>query len=275
MARRIGEPAAKPLLKWAGGKAQMLESIAPHLPINFSRYVEPMIGGGALFFALAPARSMIADVNPELINFYRTIVEDLEGVVFRYNQWGFDEKTYYELRQLRFEDIDRVTAAARLLYLNRSCFNGLYRVNRQGQFNVPWGKYKKPYVIDVERFKIAREVLRRSRIELADFRELLDAEATSGDFIFLDPPYVPISKNADFKRYTREQFYDADHVSMAQLVERLSERGCDILIANSNHSLVHDLYQGYQIDVVPTRRNVNSRGDARKGEDVLIYVPAR
>jgi len=232
-----------------------------------------MIGGGALFFALAPHRSLIADINPELVNFYRAIVEDLNGVIAAYRGWKFDEATFYSLRALKFSDLDQATSAARLLYLNRSCFNGLYRVNRDGQFNVPWGRYKKPYEIDVERFAAARSVLRRAQIELGDFSAVLEAEARSGDFIFLDPPYVPISAYSDFKRYTRDQFHNCQHAAMAALARSLADRGCDVLVTNSNHPLVHDLYRGYSSEIVATRRNVNSKGNGRVGEDVIIYVP--
>jgi DNA adenine methylase len=233
-----------------------------------------MIGGGAFFFALAPERALIADVNPELITFYRAVVESGDAVLRSYASWAFDEKTFYELRALRFDDLDEVTAAARLLYLNRACFNGLYRVNRHGQFNVPWGRYKRPYEPDLAEFAAARAALARARIELVDFRELLEAEARAGDFIFLDPPYVPVSEHSDFKRYTRAQFHDRDHQEMATLVRRLAERGCELVITNSNHPLVHDLYRGYHIEVIATRRNVNSRGNGRIGEDVVIHVPA-
>lgn len=266
-------PKAKPLLKWVGGKGQMLDAIVPYLPARIGRYVEPMIGGGALFFALSPEHALIADANPELINFYRSIVDDLDGVVTAYQGWAFDEATFYALRALRFADLDPVDAAARLLYLNRSCFNGLYRVNGEGHFNVPWGRYKKRYEIDTERFAAARATLRRARIELGDYANLLKEEARAGDFIFLDPPYVPISDYSDFKRYTCHQFRDQHHVEMAALAKELSERGCDVLITNSNHHLVHDLYRGYSLKIVATRRNVNAKGNGRVGEDVIIYVP--
>ncbi|MES2754611.1 MAG: Dam family site-specific DNA-(adenine-N6)-methyltransferase [Pseudomonadota bacterium] len=267
-------PVARPLLKWAGGKAQLLDALAGYLPDRPYRYVEPMIGGGALFFALAPDRALIADINPELINFYRAIVADLDGVIAAYEAWPFAEDTFYELRALSFENLDATTAAARLLYLNRACFNGLYRVNRTGGFNVPWGRYAKGYVVERERFVAARAALSRAQIELGDFRDVLTAEARAGDFVFLDPPYVPVAKYADFKRYTRAQFHDPDHVAMAALAVTLAERGCDVVITNSNHPLVHDLYRGYDPRVLPTRRNVNAQGSGRRGEDVIIHVPA-
>lgn len=266
-------PQAKPLLKWAGGKGQMLPALARYVPKQMNRYVEPMVGGGALFFALSHKKSLIADANPELINFYRMIVENLDKVLVQFTAWSFDERTFYELRSLRFDDLDGITAAARLLYLNRACFNGLYRVNRDGHFNVPWGRYKQSFKPDYEKFASARNVLSKSQIELGDFRILLEEEARAGDFIFLDPPYVPIGPNSDFKRYTRAQFHEADHVALASLVHRLSARGCELVVTNSNHPLVHDLYQDYKLEVVPTKRNVNSRASGRTGEDVIIYAP--
>ncbi|MBX7526997.1 DNA adenine methylase [Qipengyuania vesicularis] len=265
----------KPLLKWAGGKAQLLPALQRYVDSHSGRYVEPMIGGGALFFALAPDRGLIADVNPELVGFYRAIVEHLDAVLSQYDAWPFDESTFYELRSLRFEDLDVVTAAARLLYLNRSCFNGLYRVNRDGMFNVPWGRYKKRFEPSRPHFEAARALLVRARIELGDFRDVLVDEARAGDLIFLDPPYIPVSQHSDFKRYTRTQFHDDDHREMAELVKLLSERGCETVVTNSNHPLVHDLYQGYHIEVIQSRRNVNSRASGRKGEDVIVYVPPK
>ena len=267
-------PQAKPILKWAGGKRQLLEVLVPFVPKTMGRYVEPMIGGGALFMALSPSNALIADSNPELINLYRSLVADMEGLIRQYESWPFDEGFFYKLRAEQFEGLSPVYAAARTLYLNRACFNGLYRVNRSGGFNVPWGRYKKPFLIDREQFSATREVLANAEIKLGDFREVLSANAKAGDFIFLDPPYVPVSPFADFKRYTRTQFHDQDHHDLAQLAKTLSSRGCDILITNSNHPLVHDLFRDYRVEIVPTKRNVNSNGSGRTGEDVIIYVPS-
>lgn len=265
---------AKPILKWAGGKRQLLPSLTPFIPKKMNRYIEPMIGGGAMLMALSPKNAVIADSNPELINFYRSIVAEMDELIAQYNSWPFDEAFFYKLRAERFEDLTPIYAAARTLYLNRACFNGLYRVNRSGGFNVPWGKYKKPFIIDREQFSVARTILARAEIKLGDFREILMETAESGDFIFLDPPYVPLSPSADFKRYTSTQFSDQDHHAMAEMVKILSARGCEVLITNSNHPLVHDLYRGYHIEIVQTKRNVNSKGNGRVGEDVIIHVPS-
>lgn len=266
------EVQAKPVLKWAGGKTQMLGALSKYLSLDCARYVEPMIGGGAVFFAISPERSLIADSNPELINLYRTLVSGMEQLIARYESWPFDEKFFYDLRALRFEDMPEIDAAARTLYLNRACYNGLFRVNKNGGFNVPWGRYKQAYKANYEHFSRARAALRRAEIRLGDYRDVLRNEARAGDLIFLDPPYVPVSENSDFKRYTSIQFHDSDHAEMAVLTRELTEQGCDVLVTNSNHPLVHDLYRGYQIEIVQTRRNVNSRGNGRSGEDLIIYA---
>jgi DNA adenine methylase len=274
MAPRVMDRSAEPLLKWAGGKRQLLPQLRQHVPLQFNRYIEPMIGGGALFFALSPNRAVISDSNPELVNFYRTVVSDMDGIVRRYEAWTFAEETFYELRGLSFYDLDPVEAAARTLYLNRSFYNGLYRVNRKGEFNVPWGRYKRPHKIDQRKWQKAREVLSRAEIHLGDYKDVVRAVSQAGDFIFLDPPYVPIGPYSDFKRYTRTQFCEADHAEMAALARELADKDCHVLITNSNHPLVHDLYRGYRIEVVPTKRNVNSKGSGRAGEDVIINAKA-
>lgn len=263
-----------PVLKWAGGKRQMLPQLLTALPRSYGRYIEPMIGGGALFFALEPRSAIIADCNPELINLYSVIVSDLESLIEVASEWPIEPETFYEVRSLRFEELDAVYAAARMLYLNRTCFNGLYRVNKSGHFNVPWGRYKNPKVVERRGLEAARERLARADIKLGDYQEVLRTNAREGDLIFLDPPYLPISKFSDFKRYTKEQFRDEDHLKMRDLVEELRLRGCSTIITNSNHPLMHELYGDYEIEIVETRRNINSRGDRRKGQDIIITVPA-
>lgn len=266
------QPVAEPILKWAGGKRQLLPKLKSYIPTSYGRYVEPMIGGGALFFALGPHRAVISDTNPELINLYRAIVSDMDGVVAQYEQWPFCEQTFYDLRKLSFDNLSPVEAAARTIYLNRACYNGLYRVNRKGQFNVPWGKYKRPYKIDQVKLTQARQALARAEILLGDYRSVARSVAGDRDFVFFDPPYVPVGPYSDFKRYTPTQFNNGDHMQMASLVHELVGRGCYVVITNSNHPLVHDLYRSYHIEVVPTRRNVNSRANGRFGEDVIIYA---
>ena len=273
MSRSGGRAPAKPVLKWAGGKRQLLPELLSRIPARYGRYIEPMVGGGALFFALAPGRAILADTNPELINLYRVIVADLDGLVARAASWPVNEDRFYALRALWFDDLDPVTAAARTLYLNRTCYNGLYRVNRRGEFNVPWGRYRDPVVVNPDNLQAARRLLGGAQILLGDYVETLAGHARKGDLVFLDPPYVPVSEYSDFKRYTKEQFRQADHVRMREVVGTLRDRGCTTILANSNHPLIAGLYEEFGIEVIETRRNINSVGSRRSGQDVIVTIP--
>lgn len=260
----------KPVLKWAGGKQQLLDKLIPHIPKQYNQYIEPFFGGGALFFALNPQKAIIADSNPELINLYKVIVENVEELIIALSDLKNDEHFYYEFRKLDPTLMSPVEQATRTIYLNRTCFNGLYRVNKKGQFNVPFGKYKNPKICDESNLRAVSHVLQDVQIVRGDYKEVLHNYAQAGDFIYLDPPYLPISKYSDFKRYTKEQFYEEDHIELAQEVQRLHELGCHILLTNSNHPLVHDLYDKYSISVYKTRRNINSNASKRTGKDVLV-----
>ncbi|MBR7007717.1 MAG: Dam family site-specific DNA-(adenine-N6)-methyltransferase, partial [Ruminococcus sp.] len=180
---------------------------------------------------------------------------------------------FYEVRSLDWQTLPKAEAAARTIYLNKTCFNGLYRVNRSGQFNTPFGKYKNPKICDVEALRLASEALRKANILCGDYILVLEHYAQPGDFVFLDPPYLPISENSDFKRYTKEQFYEDDHVELAKMIGTLHERGCYVILTNSNHPLVHQLYEQYKIEVIQTKRHISCHGDTRKGEDVIVTIP--
>lgn len=262
----------KPILKWAGGKQQMLDVLLKEMPSNYNQYIEPFFGGGALFFAHQPKNAIIADLNPELINLYNVVANNVTELISLLKEMKNDEKTFYEIRSLDINTLTNVEQAARTIYLNRTCYNGLYRVNRKGQFNVPFGRYKNPKICDEDNLMAASVVLKDANIVLGDYKEVLQEHAKPGDFIYLDPPYLPISTYSDFKRYTKEQFYEEDHEELANEVHRLHELGCHVLLTNSNHPLVHDLYNKYTITVHQTRRNINSNASKRKGEDVLVKV---
>ena len=260
----------KPILKWAGGKTQMLNSIIPRMPKQYKKYVEPFIGGGALFFNITPDKSVISDSNPELINLYNQLAYHCEEVIDILSLYKNDEEFYYELRSKDWLECEPIEAAARTIYLNRTCYNGLYRLNKKGLFNTPFGKYKNPNICNSERLRIASEVLKHTHIICGDYLEALKEFAESGDFVFLDPPYVPISDFSDFKRYTKEQFYEQDQKNLADEVKRLVDIGCHVMLTNSNHPLVHELYAPYNIEIVQTKRNINSNGNKRTGEDVIV-----
>lgn len=264
---------ARPVLKWAGGKTQLLDELLLRAPKAYGKYIEPFFGGGALFFALKPENAVIADSNPELINMYQQIAINVDEVIDKLKRYHNSQEEFYAVREQNWMNLSKSEAAARMIYLNRTCFNGLYRVNRQGQFNVPFGKYKNPKICDETNLRQASIALQGVEIVCGDYLSVLDHYAKAGDFIFLDPPYLPISENADFKRYTKEQFYLKDHVELADMVHKLHDRGCYILLTNSNHPLVHELYAPYKIDIVSTKRHISCHGDTRKGEDAIVTIP--
>lgn len=263
---------AKPILKWAGGKTQMLGDLLPKVPTSYGRYIEPFIGGGAMFFALDPDDAVIADSNPELINMYKQVADNVGTVISCLQKYENTQEMFYRVRALEWEDLPEDEAAARTIYLNKTCFNGLYRVNKKGQFNVPFGKYKAPKFCDVEALYAASEALQKANIVCGDYLSVLEEYARPGDFVFLDPPYLPISEYADFKRYTKEQFYEEDHVELSKEVFRLQELGCYVILTNSNHPLVHELYKPFNIEVIQTKRYISCSGSNRKGEDVIVTV---
>lgn len=266
---------AKPILKWAGGKTQMLGELLPKVPPSYGRYIEPFFGGGAMFFALQPEQAVIADSNPELINLYRQVADHVDDVIDQLKKYENTPEMFYAVRGQDWTMLPEDEAAARTIFLNKTCFNGLYRVNKKGQFNVPFGKYKNPKICDEDGLKAASEALRKAEIVCGDYLLILERYAQPGDFVFLDPPYLPISEYSDFKRYTKEQFYEEDHVELAKMVKTLHERGCYVILTNSNHPLVHELYAPFTIDVIPTKRYISCNGSTRKGEDVIVTIPPK
>ncbi len=260
----------KPILKWAGGKTQLLEHLLPKIPKEYNKYIEPFFGGGALFFALKPHNSIIADSNPELINLYRVIAKDVNSLISELKNLKNEKDFFYDMRKKEFSELSEIAAAARTIFLNKTAFNGLYRVNKKGQFNVPFGYYKNPKILDEDQLLAASKLLKKTKILLGDFKDVLCENAKKGDFIFLDPPYLPVSKFSDFKRYTKEQFHEKDQISLANLVNKLSKKGCHILLTNSNHPLIHELYKDFNIDIYKTKRNINSKSTNRIGEDIIV-----
>lgn len=262
----------RPILKWAGGKTQLLSALAPHIPTNFTRYVEPFIGGGALFFALQPEHALISDSNPELVNLYQQVANDVEAVIRCLKGYVNSREMFYNVRGQDWHRLAPCEAAARMIYLNRTCFNGLYRVNRKGVFNVPFGNYRNPSICDEKNLRAAAEVLKKAEIVCCDFSEVLGKMVRKGDFVFLDPPYVPVGKWGDFKRYTKEQFSNDDQLRLSAAVEDIHGKGVWAVLTNSNHPFVHELYSSHKIEVVQTRRNISSNGSMRRGEDVIVDI---
>lgn len=260
----------RPILKWAGGKGQLLSELLPRIPDYSGKYIEPFFGGGALFFAYQPKEAVIADSNPELINLYRQVAGNVEAVIEKLKTYKNDKEEFYRVRSEDWQDMSPIDAAARTIYLNKTCFNGLYRVNKKGQFNTPYGSYKNPTICDEELLKNVSELLGKAKIVCGDYLNVLKEYAKPGDFIFLDPPYIPVTEWGDFKRYTKEQFYEQDQRNLADEVKRLCKLGCYVILTNSNHPLVHELYSDFSIEVVETKRAISSKGDSRNGEDTIV-----
>ena len=261
-----------PLLKWAGGKKQMLDILIKESPQKYNKYIEPFIGGGALFFALQNANSIISDSNEELINLYKTVATNVEDIIGMLREMKNTSEYYYNVRSKDVTKLTNIERAVRIIFLNKTCFNGLYRVNRKGEFNVPYGNYSKPNICDEENLRNASIFLRQVKIIHGDYKHVLKEHAQAGDFVYLDPPYLPTSKYSDFKRYTKEQFYEEDQMELAEEINRLHDIGCHVLLTNSNHPLIHELYSRYEISVHNTKRYISSNANSRTGQDILVKV---
>lgn len=272
---QVSKKPIKPILKWAGGKTQLINELASYFPNKINKYIEPFIGGGALYFHTLPDNAIISDINPELINLYNTIKDSPNEVIDILKSYKNEEAFYYEMRSKIYDNLSNIEKAARTLYLNKTCFNGLYRVNKKGHFNTPYGKYVNPNFINKEGIVEASEALKNATIIHSDYKSILDSYAEPGDFIFLDPPYLPVGKYEDFKRYTKESFYEEDHYELAEYVKKLSDLGCYVILTNSNSPLVYELYKDFDIRVVKTKRYVNSNPTKRTGEDVIVFAPPK
>ena len=219
------EVAIKPFLKWAGGKTQLIPELSKYIPSGFNKYIEPFIGGGAFFFYLNPGKAIISDSNEELINTYKAVRDNVEYIIEILDIYKNEEPFFYEIRALNLNKLSEIERAARLIYLNKTCFNGLYRVNKKGQFNVPYGKRNGEF-LNKETLRNSSEFLQNAKILHSDYLASLNKNAIKGDFIFLDPPYYPVGKYSDFKRYTKEFFYHDDHVTLKEEFDRLVKMGC-------------------------------------------------
>lgn len=262
----------KPFLRWAGGKTQLLSSIRELYPEKIDTYYEPFLGGGAVFFDLAPDQYLISDSNPELINAYKVVASRSSELLKKLSGMQNNKKFFYNQRALKYEDLDSVSAAARTIYLNKTCFNGLYRVNKKGEFNVPYGKHNNPDFIQIKKIDFASKLLKSRGIKCMDFKSIQNINFSKNDFIFFDPPYVPLDGYADFKRYTKEQFNENSQVELAEIFHILSKRKVKMLLTNSNTPLIDELYAGFERKVIESNRSINSLSSNRKGQDVIIYT---
>jgi len=266
-------PAAAPFVKWAGGKSRLLSQLLPLLPEGVAnrRYLEPFVGGGALFFAQQPAFAVLSDANAHLCTTYGAVRDDVEGVIERLRELAANHSTerYYALRTRYNRDaLGLRDRAALFIYLNKTCFNGLHRVNKRGEFNVPAGRYERPRILDEQGLREASRQLRRAELRCAGFEAVLE-HAQCGDFIYFDPPFVPVSRTSSFTGYAAEGFSQHDQLRLRDVFGELDRRGCALLLSNSDALEVRELYQGYVIDEVSTQRSI-SCGTRRTVKELVL-----
>ena len=271
---------ARPFVKWVGGKQQLLAQFEDLFPKSFRRYFEPFVGGGAVFFHLwnagrIPEQTFLFDNNRELVNAYLVVRDKVDELIdtLAVHKEKHDKRYYYKIRRLdrqglEFSDVAR---AARTIYLNRTCYNGLYRVNSSGQFNVPIGSYVNPQVLYEDVLRAASAALQDITIDTRDFRSMVDL-AQPEDFFYFDPPYDPLSKTASFTGYTRDSFSAEDQRELAGIFGALADRGAFVMLSNSDTPLVRDLYRDFRIETVRAKRAVNSDANGRGGITEVVVL---
>lgn len=269
---------AGPFVKWAGGKKQLLDRLTPRMPVSYGRYYEPFIGGGALLLDVQPENGVINDINEQLVNVYRQLMVDADAVIFAVNQLDSelcDQERYLLIRKKFNEKIQShvldAECAALMIWMNKHCFNGLYRVNSKGLFNVPWNKKVTGSSMEEENLRNIGRLLRDRCIEIrqGDF-EVACSDVKAGDFVYFDSPYVPVSATANFTDYTKDGFSLEDHKRLAELFRRLDSLGAMVMLSNHDVPLVHELYSGYKIESVDVRRAINSDASKRVGKEVIV-----
>jgi len=277
---KLLEEKPKPFIKWVGGKRQLLKQfrdLGLYPPENFdpitNTYFEPFVGGGAVFFDLLPETAYLSDLNNELVVTYNVIKNDVENLIKSLKKHKLDKEYFLKIRAQKPEKLSDLNTASRFIYLNRTCFNGMYRVNSKGGFNVPFGKYTNPLICDESNLRKASKALKNVEIKKQDYKEVLK-KAKKGDFIYFDPPYYPISKTASFTSYTSESFLDKEQIELRDTFVELHKRGCFVMLSNSDTPLINKIYsepKGLRITKVQAGRAINSDASKRgKITEVLV-----
>lgn len=268
----------KPVVKWAGGKRQIVDQIVKYVPPTFSTYYEPFLGGGAVLLALQPERAVVNDINCELINLYQVVQNNVEELIEELKQYKNEAAYFYTIRALdrdkeRYSELTPVQRAARIIYLNRTCYNGLFRVNKAGQFNAPFGRYKCPNIVNEITLRAVSRYFNRARITFTcqDFEVVLKG-ARQGDFAYLDPPYDPVSTTANFTGYDRGGFDQEEQIRLKEVCDNLHARGVKFLLSNSATEFIRDLYKSYRIEIIQAKRVINSRAAKRGNIDEVLVM---
>lgn len=256
-----------PFLKWAGGKRQLITQMVNHFPKSYKKYIEPFVGGGAVFFYLLPDKAILSDNNPDLVTCYKVIKNDVKLLIKSLSKCEYDEKQYYKTRAIdrdeeTYKKLSDVEKAARTIYLNKTGYNGLYRVNSKGFYNVPFGLHKNPTICDEKNLIAVHIGLRNVKIIQGSFEICLNF-AEKNDFIYFDPPYHPLSRTSNFTSYLKGNFGKDSQKMLYEIFKMLDDRGCKLLLSNSYSDFILDLYQDYEIIILKARRSINSNAKKR------------
>jgi DNA adenine methylase len=258
-------------VKWAGGKQQLIEQLKPLFPKKFNNYFEPFVGSGAVAFYILqkykPKKILLSDTNTELINAYNIIKTDVKRLVIELKQHkeyhlADKPKYYYEIRGVNPNDLPELEKAARFIYLNKTCFNGLYRVNSKGGFNVPIGSYKNPDIIQEDKLMVISKLLKKAEAKVMDFEKVISL-AKKGDFIYFDPPYYPLKKGKSFTSYQKGAFLEKEQERLAEVFKKLDKKGCLCMGSNSDTKFIKELYSDFNINIVKAKRLINSKAEGR------------
>lgn len=254
----------RPFVKWAGGKRQLIDILLKNSPEGYNTFFEPFIGGGALLFAMKPSRAVISDINSELINAYRVIKNNVEDLIRSLKKYKNEEQYFYGERALNPQELSEIRRASRFIYLNKTCYNGLYRENSKGRFNAPFGRYKNPRIADEENLLAVSHYLNYSDVQIynLDYKQTV-LKAKKGDFVYFDPPYYPWSETASFTRYNKGDFSIKDQEALADTFRCLADKRVYVMLSNSNTGVVRTLYKGYNFLEVEANRFINCKAEKR------------
>lgn len=266
-----------PVVKWVGGKRQLLDEITPLLPKRVTNYCEPFLGGGAVLFSIQPSKAIVNDLNADLITVYEVIRDDVEALIESLKKHENTSEYFYTLRDIdrdkaSYQSLSKVEKASRLIYLNKTCFNGLFRVNSSGEFNSPFGHYKNPNIVNEPVLRAVSKYFNTSNITFysEDFAETL-SRVHKGGFVYLDPPYDPVSDTASFTGYNKGGFDRSEQLRLKRCCDELTQRGVKFMLSNSATEFIKELYQEYDITIVKAKRAINADASKRGAiEEVLV-----
>lgn len=267
-----------PVLKWVGGKRQLLPEIRKYIPQNISIYYEPFVGGGAVLFDLQPTKAVINDVNQELINLYEVIKNDVESLISELRQFKNEEEFFYDVRGWdrdsdKYKSLTNVERAARIHYLNKTCYNGLFRVNSSGEFNTPFGRYKNPNITNEVTFRAVSKYFNNADVSFlnSDFEKAVK-EIRKGAFVYFDPPYDPVSNSANFTGYAEGGFNRDEQMRLKTLCDELNNKGIKFMLSNSSTEFIRDIYKEYKLITLKANRSINSNANGRGEIDEVLVM---